>query len=177
MKKQLIPFVALLTITGTAQANEVNLQALQACTFVENDFNRLLCYDNVMAGKSLSKPATKQQIQQPAASSAAPVAAAPVTAAASTQIVKTKNEDFGLEHKEVAKVNDDQISAIVKSVKKAPYGELIIELDNGQQWRQVGSDSLRLKEQDVVVIERGVFNSFLLKVEGQNRSIRVKRTN
>ena len=177
MKKQLIPFVALLTITGTAQANEVNLQALQACTFVENDFNRLLCYDNVMAGKSLSKPATKQQIEQPATSSAAPVAAAPVTAAASTQIVKTKNEDFGLEHKEVAKVNDDQISAIVKSVKKAPYGELIIELDNGQQWRQVGSDSLRLKEQDVVVIERGVFNSFLLKVEGQNRSIRVKRTN
>lgn len=182
MKKQLIPFVALLTITGTAQANEVNLQALQACTFVENDFNRLLCYDNVMAGKSLSKPATKQQIEQPAASSAAPVAAAPVaaapvTAATSTQIVKTKNEDFGLEHKEVAKVNDDQISAIVKSVKKAPYGELIIELDNGQQWRQVGSDSLRLKEQDVVVIERGVFNSFLLKVEGQNRSIRVKRTN
>ena len=75
MKKQLIPFVALLTITGTAQANEVNLQALQACTFVENDFNRLLCYDNVMAGKSLSKPATKQQIEQPAASSAAPVAA------------------------------------------------------------------------------------------------------
>jgi hypothetical protein len=43
MKKQLIPFVTLLTITGTAQANEVNLQALQACTFVENDFNRLLC--------------------------------------------------------------------------------------------------------------------------------------
>ncbi|WP_105181024.1 hypothetical protein [Pseudoalteromonas sp. T1lg21] len=179
MKKQLIPFVALLTITGTAQANEVNLQALQACTFVENDFNRLLCYDNVMAGKSLSKPATKQQIEQPAASSEAPVAvaAAPVTAAASTQIVKTKNEDFGLEHKEVAKVNDDQISAIVKSVEKAPYGELIIELENGQQWRQVGSDRLKLKVNDTVIIERGIFNSFLLKIEGQNRMIRVKRTN
>ncbi|MAD03941.1 MAG: hypothetical protein CMK65_10025 [Pseudoalteromonas sp.] len=177
MKKQLIPLVALLTITGTAQANEVNLQALQACTFVENDFNRLLCYDNVMAGKSLSKPATKQQIKQPAASSTAAVVAAPVAAATSEQIVKTKNEDFGLEHKEVAKVNDDQISSLVKSVKKAPYGELIIELDNGQQWRQVGSDSLRLKAQDVVIIERGIFNSFLLKVKGQNRSIRVKRTN
>ena len=41
MKKQLIPIVALFTITGTAHANEVNIQALQACTFVENDFNRL----------------------------------------------------------------------------------------------------------------------------------------
>ena len=132
-----------------------------------------------MAGKSLSKPATKKQIEQPVASSAAAASPAPVAAAGATneQIVRTKNEDFGLEHKEVAKVNDDQISSLVKSVKKAPYGELIIELDNGQQWRQVGSDSLRLKKQDVVVIERGVFNSFLLKVEGQNRSIRVKRTN
>ena len=184
MKKQLIPFVALLTIAGTAQANEVNLQALQACTFVENDFNRLLCYDNVMAGKSLSKPVKKQQIEQPKMSSAASAATTATTEAAATvatkqseQIVKTKNEDFGLEHKEVAKVNDDQISSLVKSVKKAPYGELIIELDNGQQWRQVGSDSLRLKAQDVVIIERGIFNSFLLKVKGQNRSIRVKRTN
>ena len=112
MKKQLIPFVALLTIAGTAQANEVNLQALQACTFVENDFNRLLCYDNVMAGKSLSKPATKKQIEQPVASLSrsfsTPVAAAGAT---NEQVVRTKNEDFGLEHKEVAKVNDDQISA------------------------------------------------------------------
>ncbi|GKW53780.1 hypothetical protein NCCP2140_28330 [Pseudoalteromonas sp. NCCP-2140] len=178
MKKQLIPLVALLTITGTAQANEVNLQALQACTFVENDFNRLLCYDNVMAGKSLSKPAIKKQIEQPVASSAA-ATAAPVAAASATneQIVKTKNEDFGLEHKEVAKVNDDQISASVKSVRKAPYGELIIELENGQQWRQVGSDRLKLKVDDTVIIERGIFNSFLLKIEGQNRMIRVKRTN
>ena len=173
MKKQLIPFVALLTIAGTAQADEVNLQALQACTFVENDFNRVLCYDNVMAGKSLSKPATKKQIEQPVTSSAAPVAAA---AATSEQALKTKNEDFGLEHKEVAKKNDDEITAVVKSVRKAPYGELIIELENGQQWRQVGSDRMKLEVSDKVIIERGVFNSFLLRIEGQNRSIRVKRT-
>lgn len=186
MKKQLIPFVALLTIAGTAQANEVNLQALQACTFVENDFNRLLCYDNVMAGNSLSKPVKKQQIEQPKMSSAASAASAATTAtteAAATvatkqseQIVKTKNEDFGLEHKEVAKVNDDQINAIVKRVKTAPYGELIIELENGQQWRQIGSDKIKLKVNETVIIERGVFNSFLLRIEGQNRSIRVKRT-
>ncbi len=175
MKKQLIPFVALLTLTGTSQANDINLQALQACTFVENDFNRLLCYDNVMAGKSLSKPTAKQELKQPVSHSAA-VAAAPVAAATNEQIVKTKNEDFGLEHKEVAKVNDDQISATVKSVNKAPYGELIIELENGQKWRQVGSDRMRLEVSDKVIIERGVFNSFLLRIDGQNRSIRVKRT-
>ncbi|WP_404341901.1 hypothetical protein [Pseudoalteromonas mariniglutinosa] len=175
MKKQLIPFVALLSMAGATYANEVNLPALQACTFVENDFNRLLCYDNVMAGKALTKPTTKQVIESAPNKTANPMA---VTAPKrpSEQIVKNKNDDFGLEHKDVAKENDDHIIAVVKSVKEAPYGELIIALENGQQWRQVGSDSLRLKSKDSVVIQRGMFNSFLLKVEGQSRSIRVKRT-
>ena len=65
---------------------------------------------------------------------------------------------------------------MVTSVKEAAYGELIISLDNGQQWRQIGSDSMRLKENDTIVISRGAFNSFLLKQDGKNRSIRVKRT-
>jgi hypothetical protein len=65
----------------------------------------------------------------------------------------------------------------VTNVKEAPYGELIISLNNGQQWRQIGSDSLRIDQDDTVIIERGMFNSFLLKKAGQNRSIRVKRTN
>ncbi|MEZ7279769.1 hypothetical protein [Pseudoalteromonas sp. 68 DY56-GL68] len=179
MKKQLIPIVALLTITGTAHANEVNIQALQACTFVENDFNRLLCYDNIMAGKSLTKPAAKKQLEKPVATSSSATDTKAVVAAATPtqQPIQAKNDSFGLEHKEVTKVNDDEISAVVKSVEQAAYGELIIELDNGQQWRQVGSDRMRLKANDTVIIERGVFNSFLLKIKGQNRSIRVKRTN
>ena len=65
---------------------------------------------------------------------------------------------------------------MVASVEEAAYGELIISLDNGQQWRQIGSDSMRLKKNDTIVISRGVFNSFLLKIDGENRSIRVKRT-
>ncbi|MDP2633473.1 MULTISPECIES: hypothetical protein [unclassified Pseudoalteromonas] len=172
MKKQLVPIIALLSIS-TAYANEVNVQALQACTFVENDFNRLLCYDNTMAGKSLSRPNNeKKQV-----SATKPAATAATAVVANNQIVKTKNDDFGLEHKEAVKVNDDEITASVTSVKEAPYGELIITLDNAQQWRQIGSDRLRIDAGDTVVIVRGMFNSFLLKKEGQNRSIRVKRTN
>ena len=49
-------------------------------------------------------------------------------------------------------------------------------MKNNQQWRQIGSDSLKLDEGDTVIISRGVFNSFLLKKADQNRSIRVKRT-
>lgn len=171
MKKQLLPLLALLSIPSV-NASEVNLQALQACTFVENDFNRLLCYDNIMAGKSLSKPATTNTLT-PSASSLAPAEADTMVKPKS----KAKNEDFGLEHKEITKDNDNEISAAVTSVKEAPYGELIINLNNGQQWRQIGSDRMRISADDIVVIERGMFNSFLLKKENQNRSIRVKRIN
>lgn len=179
MKIQLLPLLALIGVATATQANEVNLQALQACTFIENDANRLLCYDNTMAGKSLSrKDQAGTAVDAPANNSTTKAAVA--TGAASVAVTqaptKTKNEDFGLEHKEVAKDNDDEIKATVKSVDEAPYGELIITLENGQQWRQIGSDSMRISSNDDIVISRGMFNSFLLRKEGQNRSIRVKRT-
>ena len=90
--------------------------------------------------------------------------------------MKKTADEFGLEYKKSQTEKDAEIKAMVASVEEAAYGELIISLDNGQQWRQIGSDSMRLKKNDTIVISRGVFNSFLLKIDGENRSIRVKRT-
>ncbi|GAA61005.1 hypothetical protein P20652_2879 [Pseudoalteromonas sp. BSi20652] len=153
-----------------AAQTEFNVQALQACSFIENDFNRLLCYDNTIAGKSLTKPTITKTLTPPTANNVPQVvAAAPIQA-------KAKADNFGLEHKEDHTEKDSEIKAIITSVDKAPYGELIITLDNNQKWRQIGSDSMRLKESDSITISRGVFNSFLLSKDSQNRSIRVKRT-
>jgi len=175
MKKQLLSLLVLLS-APTFAAQEINVQALQACSFIENDFNRLLCYDNTVAGKPLTKPSEKKTLTPPkAVTNVSPNVSAPV-AAVSKSAPAAIADDFGLEHKEITKDKDENITASVSSVRKAPYGELIITLDNDQQWRQIGSDSLKLKESDTVVISRGVFNSFLLRKDGQNRSIRVKRT-
>ncbi|WP_213611459.1 hypothetical protein [Pseudoalteromonas sp.] len=160
MNKHLLSLLALVSVPVLA-ATPINEQALQACSFIENDFKRLLCYDNTIAGKSLTQPAqTNVKAETPAA--IAPVA--------------TKAKEFGLEHKEIAENGEESITSMISSVKKAPYGELIITLENNQQWRQIGSDSLRLDKGDTVIISRGMFNSFLLKKADQNRSIRVKRT-
>jgi len=59
MKKQLLSLLVLLS-APTFAAQEINVQALQACSFIENDFNRLLCYDNTVAGKPLTKPSEKK---------------------------------------------------------------------------------------------------------------------
>ena len=170
MKKQLLSLLVLLSAPTFAAQTEFNTQALQACSFIENDFNRLLCYDNTVAGKSLTKPTVTKTLTPPTANNVPQVvAAAPIQA-------KAKADDFGLEYKESQVEKETEIKAMVTSVKEAAYGELIISLDNGQQWRQIGSDSMRLKENDTIVISRGAFNSFLLKQDGKNRSIRVKRT-
>ena len=175
MKKQLLSLLVLISAPAFA-AQEINVQALQACSFIENDFNRLLCYDNTVAGKPLTRPNEKKTLTPPkAVTNITPNVSAPVAAVAPAEPV-AKTADFGLEHKEVSEEKDTQIKAAVTSLEKAAYGELIITLDNKQQWRQIGSDSMRLKESDTITISRGVFNSFLLRKDGQNRSIRVKRT-
>ncbi|WP_372761456.1 hypothetical protein [Pseudoalteromonas sp.] len=167
MNKKLLSLLVLLS-APTLAATTINEQALQACSFIENDFNRLLCYDNTVAGKPLTKPASNKTLTPSDAAVAAPVAAATPAA--------NKKSEFGLEHKTIAKENNSSINSAVATVKEAPYGELIITLENGQQWRQIGSDNIQLAAGDNVIISRGMFNSFLLKKEGLNRSIRVKRT-
>ena len=165
MKKQILSLLVILSAPTFSAQSDINTQALKACSFIENDFNRLLCYDNTMAGKPLTQSTVTQKVTAPTTATNVPVVA-----------VEAPKEDFGLEHKENHTEKDSEINASVTSVDKAPYGELIITLDNNQKWRQIGSDSMRLKESDTVTITRGVFNSFLLRKDGQNRSIRVKRT-
>ena len=163
MNKLLLSLLVLLSAPTLAAQEKINTQALKACSFIESDFNRLLCYDNIMAGKILAKESVTEKL-------------APSKTTDIPAVAVTKADDFGLEHKEEHNEKGNEITAIIISVEEAPYGELIITLDNNQQWRQIGSDSMRLKAADKVMISRGMFNSFLLRKEGQNRSIRVKRT-
>lgn len=169
MKKHIFSLLVLLSAPA-AYANTINAQALQACSFIENDFNRLLCYDNTVAGKSLTNSIqhTKPlQVNEP-----------PAPSMAKTPLPNKANKpvEFGLEHQNHNKNAEQAIQANVLKIEEAPYGELIITLENNQQWRQIGADNIRLSKGDTVIISRGMFNSFLLKKADQNRSIRVKRT-
>ena len=57
MKKILMTTLLLLSTSG--YASQVNVQALEACSLIENDLKRLMCYDKVIAGKKISQPTTK----------------------------------------------------------------------------------------------------------------------
>jgi hypothetical protein len=150
MRQKIFLILTLLSAaTFTVQA-KIDTQALQACSTIKNDQSRLLCYDKIIASK-------------------------PSKQSSNTELAVVAN-DFGLEHKDINGERAEEIKAVVISIKKTPYGKLIINLSNGQQWRQNDSERMSLRKSDTVVITRGAFNSFLLKKDGQNRTIRVKRT-
>ena len=150
MKQKIFLILILLSaFTFTVEA-KINTQALKVCGTIENDQNRLLCYDKAIIGKGLKKE--------------------------SKVAIAKESDDFGLEHKNINGDRAQEIRSVVSSIKKTPYGKLIINLSNDQQWRQNDSERMLLKKDDEIIIRRGALNSFLLKKKGTNRSIRVKRT-
>jgi hypothetical protein len=150
MKQKTFLILTLLSAaTFTAQA-KIDTQALQACSTIKNDQSRLLCYDKIIASKPSKQPSN-------------------------TELAVVAN-DFGLEHKNIDEDRAGEIKSVVTSIKTTPYGKLIINLNNDQQWRQHDSERMSLKKGDKIEIRRGALNSFLLKKDGTNRSIRVKRT-
>ncbi len=162
MKKILM--LALLASTSL-QVHALNTDALRACSMIEKDINRLICYDKVMNGQA---PVINTLPEKKATTTAS-------TSAPQNATVTPPKDNFGLEHKNISDNNKDEIVARISKIKKAPRGELVLTLENNQVWRQIGTDSYRLKEKDEVIIRRGALNSFMLGMADRNKAIRVKR--
>ena len=157
MKNKLLPLLCLSSFSCLA----AETQTLEQCLTIENDLHRLMCYDKV--ANAIVNPEKTT-----------------VTASVTLRTAPDPQADpqavFGLEHKQENETEEaDTLIAIINTVTRAPRGELILTLDNNQVWRQIGADGFRVNAGQVVVISRGAFNSFLLKLQDGNKSIRVKR--
>ncbi len=134
--------IALVAAGMLVQAFAYAQVSLQTCTRIEDDAERLACYD---------------EIAQPTEGS------------------------FGLQDAVVAKpVPEGQLEnivAIVTTATHSPYTGWIVTFDNGQKWKQIGTDSFALREGDSCTIERAILDSFRLKCGDRARQIRVAREN
>lgn len=178
---------------------------LSGCAGIEAPASRLACYDKVLRPATATatvvdaKPASEAAVApsviapQAPVSTSKPLAAskpeplpasvpvpAPVPAVAAKPEIQA-TEEFGmnrdLEKKQgVKKPEAQEISATIVSLRKKPFGEYVIELDNGQIWHQKSaSERIRIKKGDTVTIERGgLFGAYKMR-GASNRSIQVKR--
>ena len=70
----------------------------------------------------------------------------------------------------------------VVNIRKTPYGNLIVELENGQRWRQLNSDNTRVilpanSSGLSAEIKPSFLGSVTMKIEGTSRSFKVSRIN
>lgn len=166
--------------------------AIEACTKEKNSLKRLVCFDGV--AKNLRSYSKGDDLYQPSQSGTARTLSSPaVSTAADTNDVsarinqkkveeklKKNNEvdEFGKKSlpKEEAYIEEGNLIAEVKQVEKLRSNKSRITLTNGQIWQQ--TDSLKYgvpKAGDKVILEKGLLNSFFIKVEGSKKRIRVKR--
>uniref|UniRef100_A0A486XT38 Uncharacterized protein n=1 Tax=Rheinheimera sp. BAL341 TaxID=1708203 RepID=A0A486XT38_9GAMM len=151
-----LAIITLLIATGSSAAVPVE-QALELCRAEQNALKRLTCYDAI----GNSAQATKS-------------AAVVTTKSASSTTNTTPADNFGIEHKQNTDIAE-RLDVTVKSVTHSPRKELIIEFENGQRWRQVGSGDYKIAPGQQHYIKRGVLNSFFLANDNNNRTIRIRR--
>ena len=158
-------FVLLIGLPGLTLA--------QVCSDIEDNAERLACYD-VKDEPSLTVPGP---LTTPAEQPVVPAPAEPPLPKshnrAETKVAAGAPEDFG--RKEPLDAPKEYIEARIVEITTAG-GFDYLRLDNGQVWREAAWDSrMRFKEGHEVTITEGVLSSYDLKVEGRNKIVKVKR--
>jgi hypothetical protein len=163
--------VGLLALT-TSSAFAQNLPpTLISCAIERKDSTRLACFDREVAR-------LVQQSAGVAPTPSTPVAPAPLpppVAAAPPVSASANSEEFGLSGDMARKRREErekdapapaELRAAVTKVSTKPYGEYVLELDNGQVWEQPEKkNSFSIKQGEGVRITRGALGSFFLTTD------------
>ena len=182
MRTFLLVAVSALSISA-AQAGSARdtLSAVAKCAEIPTTAERLQCFDAAAAGaKSLLADADKraEAKQESEGGVLAWFGFSPEDKPV------TKPEDFGIspatQPKPGAPPEITEISGKVIEYAKNAHGKSLFILDNGQVWKQIDGDTTELfhRESDgqmSVRIEKAMFGSFSLYVEGKSMKVKVRR--
>lgn len=185
MKKAKAVILSLLFVASYGHGESIS-EALKTCGQTQNSLKRLVCYDAIVNDMDkysglddlmsipapLSQSGANSHIPTSPAANASEVSPQSQGSAAETD---EKTDDFGLEHKRLYEDTEDKIYVTVSSVKKDSLGKRTITLTNGHMWRQIAADRFSVKANQVVYIERGVLNSYMMGSDSFNKKTRVKR--
>lgn len=178
-------------------------ESLADCAAINNSNARLACFDKlagasgqadtapVAAVPAPAMPAASTQATPPvpvASTETAPIpVSAPITTSAAPATeptavtpvtgVSSYQDLFGLENQAAVK-GIKKITSRISNDFDGWDGRTVFRLENGQVWLQKDGNSTlswRGSSHPIATIKRKAFNSYLLKVEGANKSVRVTR--
>ncbi len=194
-RKTMILSAIILATTGfaspvsSAQASADSLPpGILACANEKDVMVRLACYDREVAALVALPPAPAAPPPMAVVPSVAPQtdrapvkadAPPPVVAATAPQANVGNSTEPKPASEGVADFGYDQpvetITAKVVEIRKRPYGEMVMRLDNGQTWEQKHVDRrFKLSVGDTVTIKKGKVSGYRLSGSG-NKTIQVTR--
>lgn len=149
---------------AVAYGAETSNSRILTCAKLPADAERLSCYDAVAKGlRSQQSAAPATAAASGAASGAGASGAATLRAAPAGPAAATPAREFGLPPVKPEPVDEvKSVKATVTATHPRPNGGLIIELDNGQRWQQLGTVDMGLDVGDSVTISRALLGSFWL---------------
>lgn len=164
--RYLLLILALISLNVSADATATKMLS---CSSLEVPLERLACFDKIVtslsAGVTVPGPATEAMGE-------------PLPAVKGDELETTDsaaiNQQFGQEHWESQR-EGMQLEARVSAAYKNAYGKWVVTLDNGQVWKQLRSETIRIRVDDSVLIERGLMNSFFFRLNNNDRQIKFSR--
>lgn len=179
INKRILTIATLLTLSfGTHAASSI-----EDCSAIEDNEKRLQCYDNFLQ----KQKNTETQPAKPTQKSVEQTVIEPIKPAKQVetqepqpepQAPKTKIADsFGKEQiKSTSKKEVTELHSRAIGKFKMWEKGLEVKLENGQVWEITDSRSAYHKiENPKISIEKGIFSSYLLGIEGLNKRFRAKR--
>jgi hypothetical protein len=156
--KSLIPISAItaLFFTSAAPAASPLPEHLKTCISLRRDSERLACFDRAMIEM-------QGESKEPAPSPENMFGANAAINAASEAKQPTRREDL------------QQITGVVTSLRRTDDGMIVVDLDNGQSWRQQDQEvALMIAAGDSVTVTRASLGTFRI-ADKRGRSARFKR--
>ena len=174
-----------LLLSGAANAQTVDMSALEACSTLESEAARLECFEAIVSGEEdvgataePAVPVTPVIVVPAATPQAVPVEKEEPSGAAATAASALPAEDFGREHLDSrTQTAPEVLRARVIEVSRGNHDALVFHLDNGQVWRQIQPRYYpypRNREFDAT-ITTGMLGEYELQVEGEGRKVSVRR--
>jgi 5-hydroxyisourate hydrolase-like protein (transthyretin family) len=146
--------ISLVLASGVVASAAMAQQSYRDCALIQDDQERLMCYDRLNEQDKKPVPAAKmkEKVEQK----------------------RDNNADFGLEHKKLKQ--DESMSVELTSRDKDAYGKWILTFDNGQVWKQKGSeDYFPWHDEGNYTITRGMFNAYFLSRKEVNKRMKIER--
>ena len=157
---------SVLALPFSALAEPVGTDAVYACASVDEDAERLACYDAAVGRLKEAEEAGE------------------ITTVTREQVEEVQRDSFGFSIPSLPSIamprlgggdaeEIEEVTYAVTDLDRNGYGKVTVTLENGQVWRPTDSERTPLSA-DEALIKRAAFGSFMMKLDG-GRAFRVER--